>query len=252
MTAALVEGEPLGRDMRGCAEGGVGIAEILHETGDDIVGAFGSCGRRSVSERGRQVDHRGQRLVIDDHPFGGIFRKGAAVRDDHRDRFAHMAYLVSRQYGLFNGLANRCIRHLAGYMVRREMRREIVIGIDRVHARCLPRGHHVNRRDAGMRICTADEVGVHHVGIVDVVGETRSTLQQGRVFHAFDALSEHAGNGTARQRSCHLAVALAAAFAETRIKRDHITAVQPRCGLNSQTIPKLPGLPTCNVRSVSL
>ena len=190
--------------MRRRAEGGVGVAEILHEPGDHIVGAFGPGGRRAVGKRGGQVDHRGQRLVVDDDMFGGVFGEGAAVRDNHRNRLAHMANLVARQDGLLDGLTDRRIRHLAGDMVRRPMRREVVMGVGRVYARQVLRRRRVDRQNAGMRIGAAHEMGMQHVGIVDVVGEPGRTPQQCRVFHAFDALSEHAGNRTGKGGCCHL------------------------------------------------
>jgi hypothetical protein len=77
---------------------GVGVAlgrQVEHHVGP----VLGEQQRGVVAQRVEDVDHRGQGVDLDDHPFGGVHRRGQRLGNDHRDRLADIPDPFGGQQG---------------------------------------------------------------------------------------------------------------------------------------------------------
>ena len=126
--------------------------------------------RGVVSERGLDVAHRGQRLVIDLDELGGVLRERAAVGDHDRDAVAGVARLVDGERPVRRQLdvlgdgpgTGQPARPLVG---------EVGAGERRDDALGLACGSEVDARDPRVRVGTADDGHPDHACDRDVVDE---------------------------------------------------------------------------------
>ena len=96
----------------GAGEGGLGrraVADLVHVA--DVVGAF--VPYRGPTDRLRRRRHRGQRLVVDPYPFGGILGLGQRLGHHHRDRIADVTRALARETAVRRGEHRRAVRALA-------------------------------------------------------------------------------------------------------------------------------------------
>ena len=191
--------------MRGSRECGVG-ARLVPEKGlhEEVVRACFPDERRVGSGGGRGVGDRRQGLVVDEHRLGRVLRPGLRLRDDHGDRFAGIARLVSRQQRVIAdenlgparpvqleveaGLRQRTVIERA-----EPVRRAVRSGEDGQHAGQGERRARVDRDDPRVRMRRAHHRGAGLAGHGEVVGEAAPTGQQARVFPAPDRPADGPG-----------------------------------------------------------
>jgi hypothetical protein len=124
--------------------------------------------------RGRQIDDRRQRLVVDPDQLGGVARLVEALGDDESHRVTDIADHAARQHraGRREHLLAASPRHLS---LGRDLGHAIGVEVlDRENAENPRRGSRrlgVDRGDPGMRMRRAQDIAVGLSLEVDVVGE---------------------------------------------------------------------------------
>jgi len=179
------------------------IALVLDASLDDHVGALEHVAPIAWFDRGRQVGAEllelqwrigregglgvgdgGQRVVLDDHRFGRVGRRGAGLGDHDRHRVADEPHL---RLGERRADALRVQLHQP--LVRRQS--EIVGGEDRDDARHRPSVVRVDRHQSRVRVRGTHEVKMQRAVDREVVDELRTTQQQIGIFDAPDRRSEN-------------------------------------------------------------
>lgn len=94
--AVALAAEGLGAHVVGARECRVDVAEADVVSARAVGPRFGEE-HRAVRARGRDVYHRGQRLVVHRDQLRRVLGDVAVARHDQRDRFAHVAHAVLRE-----------------------------------------------------------------------------------------------------------------------------------------------------------
>ena len=152
-----------------------------------------SCTRGApADERRLEIDHRLERLDVDDDVPQGVFRDVAALGDDHRDRLADEADLVLRERQLRADvkLESRNRRRRHQQRARDGIVAQVVDGVDRDDARALARFGGVDAFQPRVRVVAAQERHVQHPRQLHIVHEQGAAGEQPRVFVPEDALAK--------------------------------------------------------------
>ncbi len=203
--AAPFDREPLAQDARGACQRGLRVADRLSEARRPIVRHVGVHPRRAARERGRQVGHDRQGLVLHLDERHRVLGDVTTVRDDEGHHLTDVAHLVYGERAL--GAAVRQGR------VRDQQRRRLIqlaeLGgrqheMDAGHA---PGGGRVDPRDPCVSVRAPERCGVESARRVHVVHEAAEPLQKSRVLVARNARPDAArghrlrrGAGSSRRR----------------------------------------------------
>ena len=166
-------------------EGGFGVAvgKLAHR---DFVGlGLRMKERRGLIARGTRIDDRFARRVFDHHQFGGIFGDIAALGHDQRHRLANIAHALHGQRPLLHRRFHRGEKRLREFA-------HLFAGDDGPDAVVRERSPRVDRKDVGVRVGRADDVGVQGadrhrqiVGIAAAARQQRRVLLAQGLFCAF-------------------------------------------------------------------
>ena len=177
--------------VRGGGEGGVdrfAIADLPVE--GDVAGGVLVDRGRAVIERGHDVGHRVERLVVDGDPFGGVAGEVAVLRHDDSHSIADVADRVGRDHRVSRSLQvwqQPADRDHAGNAGRRDVAR-------REHGENAGKrlgGGGVDAADPGMSVRAANDRGMRHAGGLEVVGVLAAAGDERRVFPALDRGAEY-------------------------------------------------------------
>ncbi|SCD60345.1 hypothetical protein GA0115245_11005 [Streptomyces sp. di188] len=138
--------------------------------------------RRVLGERGLQVEHRRQRLVLDLDRLQRVRRRVPVAGHDDRHRVTRVAHLVHGERRMVR------VHHVLGHRPRARQRshplREIASRERGHHAREFQGVGDVDALDARVRHGAAQDRQVQHPGGLDVVGPVRLAGEQPRVLLA--------------------------------------------------------------------
>ena len=136
--------------------------------------------RVGLRARPRASRDRGQRLVVDDQPLGGVFGD-VAVRGDHRgDRLADEAHAVHREQGMVGLEA----LYLVAHAQRARERRSFAAGEYLYYARVGPRGVRLHAPHVSVGVRAADEGQRQGPRRLQIVHEPRPPREKPRIFDA--------------------------------------------------------------------
>ena len=151
-----------------------------HQRHREVVLEVGMDLRRLAGHRQLGIDHRRQRLVVDDDGVGGVARQVTVGGNHHRHRLAHIADRVDRHRRMIGRRERRADRHRADEL------RNLGAGIDRLDPRHRLGGAGVDGGDATMRDVAALERRVHHADELEVVDIGAQPLDQPRILASLD------------------------------------------------------------------
>ena len=192
MAAAAVLPERLAEHMLRLGEHALGLAVRHVEFGQQVVRRFTVHQRRIGRERSPAVGYRRQRVEIDVDQRRRILGDVAGVGDDDRDRFADMDGLVGRQHLAVVVLLVVRAGQADHQPVGGEMRPEVFVGIDRVHAGQRERRRGIDAPDRCMGMRAAHERRLQQAGHVNVVDEAAAAGEQCMVLQPRDAGTDQA------------------------------------------------------------
>ena len=157
-----------------------------------LVGAQTLVDHHAVAERILQIDHRGQRLVVDDDRVERVARLGVRLRDDHGNRVTRIAGLVDRDREVLGrlhvGRDGPRARHRARPQVA-----QIGPGVHRHDTRHARSGRRVDAGDARVGVRAAREGDRQGARDGEVVGVLRLAREQRRVFLAEQPRADETG-----------------------------------------------------------
>ena len=153
---------------------------------------------RPPGHRQLGVDHRGQRLDVDGHRVGGVARRVAVARHDHRHRVADEAHRVHGH----RAMLGRGERGPDGHGV--EEFGDLRPREDRLDAVHRGGGAGVDRPDAPVRDVAALEREVAQAVDLHVVDIGAAPPHEPRVFAPFDALADQLGQHRTVVHGVHL------------------------------------------------
>ncbi len=173
------------------ARGGV-VAAALPDMRGNIaahVVVHRGCG---IRQRLFQIDDRRQRIELDRDVVERVLGEIAALRQNHRQRFADVTHLVLGERHLRALIEDDALDRRRRHEKRagRPILAEIVGGVDRDDALARARRGNVDRTQPGVGDVAAQEGRIQHPGKLDVVDEQRLPAQQPRVLVATDRSAE--------------------------------------------------------------
>ena len=188
--------------MRGASERRLGRCGIADICVDADIGVPILPYARCVAARGRRGNgYRGKRLIVDDHPLGGVPGRVNRFGDHHRDGLAHESGLVRRQQAVRHEGDLGAVAVAQADVGRAGQNRTVRNRLQAVcqHIGAGEHGQHAwNPHRFGSVDCSDARVGVrraHHGGVdlslqVDVVAETAPAGQQAQILLANDGCSD--------------------------------------------------------------
>ena len=183
--AAALDREPLAQHVRRAGHRGLRVADRLAKARRPVVRHVGVHAWRPGPERGREVGHHRQRLVLHLDERKRVLGDVAAVGDDEGHDLADVAHFVDGERPL--GAAVRQGR------VRDQERRRLIQLAElgrrqyQVHAGHAARGGSIDPRDPRVGVRAPERCGVHDAGRIHVVDEAAEPLQEPWVLVARDA-----------------------------------------------------------------
>ncbi len=172
-------------DVRGFGESLLDVAVLEDATPDD-VGPHCVVKNRAIGGRDLGVNHGLERLVVDAHQFGGVFRDGRSFGDDGGDRLALVASTINCHGVVKDLVAGR----------RTDLEEWIDELADLLTGKCADHTGqrlgfgNINAGDFRMRVRRAHEHEVQHAEQLDVVDKLPLAADQARVFLALDGLAD--------------------------------------------------------------
>ena len=176
--------EPVRRARQRAVDVALGDTEFSDQVGLVFVVQHRGAGH----QRRFRIDDGRQRLEIDGHQLGGVFRQIAAFGQDDRERFADMAHLVVSEQRLLR--IEEGVLDLGGPFPRQRQlgvgdRREELGELGAVEhigdARRRGRARQVDRANARVRHLAAHEHGMQRVGKLQIGHELAAAHQQAAV-----------------------------------------------------------------------
>ena len=147
--------------------------DVVVPVEDEIAGNVIEEQRRIGGERGAQLHHRRQLLVLDHDRFGGVARLIQAFGDDEGDGLADMAHFADRQQRPRRVVARLAVAAHQGMdtrQVAQPVGRDLGAGQHQLHAGQAPRRARVEPLDHGMGDRRAQHRGDRHAGQGDIIG----------------------------------------------------------------------------------
>ncbi len=169
-----------------------------------------------IFERLERIDHRRQRLIVDDDMLQRVGRDIALGRDDDADLLRVVDHLLDRQHHLGVGHERRHPVQVAGLF-------QILTRDHRQHAGDLQRGAGVDRADLGVGVGAAHDIHIQHTRQLDIVDVVALALDKARVLLALHAVA-HAAD-VSRGGDARLVGRLDLGRASRRLRRMELGAV---------------------------
>ena len=158
--------------------------------------------RRRVRERGFEIDDGIQRVDVHDDVAQRVFGDVAAVCHNHRNRLPDVPHFAAREREMRAGMKDQPLDRRRRHEQRRRhaIRAEIIRGVDRHHARPLPRARDLHTTQHAVGVVAAHERHMQHARQLHVVYESRPAGEQSGVL-----VAENAGADitAVRCRRCH-------------------------------------------------